>query len=133
MSTIVPFARRRPQTAAPAFRLGGCRSAYPPGYVSWRTRRMARRKRDVSFVAVMMPRRYLARIFVKERKAGDMRKGGLYAAPAIGSVHPKGQNFCNELRFQPAPQIFVYAQMRIAVLVVKLAHRQSGNVALKVR
>ena len=93
MSTIVPFARRRPQTAAPALRLGGCRSAYPPGYVSWRTRRMARRKRDVSFVAAMMPRRYLAGIFVKVRTAGSSGKGDLCAVPGRRVSSPERSEF----------------------------------------
>lgn len=53
------FARRRLQAATLALRLGICRSAYPPGYTSWRISRSARRKRNVP-VLPMMRRRYLA-------------------------------------------------------------------------
>ncbi len=75
------FARRRLQAATLALRLGICRSAYPPGYASWRTNRPARRKRNVPALP-MMRRRYLAGIFVKEHRT-ETRKGGTRFCQAL--------------------------------------------------
>ena len=67
------FARRRLQAATLALRLGICRSAYSPGYTSWRISRSARRKRNVPVLS-MMHRRCLAGIFFKEHQT-ETRKG----------------------------------------------------------
>ena len=59
-------ARRRPQAATLIFRCGVGRS-FPVGK-SWRTRRMARRKRNVSDLPYTAPPLSCAAFFVKEQK-----------------------------------------------------------------
>ena len=69
-------ARRRPQAATLIFRRGVGRS-FPTGK-SWRTRRMARRKRNVSDLPYTAPPLSCAAFFVKERnkdKEPDSGKG----------------------------------------------------------
>ena len=59
---IMYFARRRLQAATLALRLGICRSAYPPGYTSWRTRCLARYKRYL-FVCLLYCAAVILRAF----------------------------------------------------------------------
>lgn len=115
-STIIPFAHPRPQAATLHYGESVCRSAYPPGYGSWRTHRTARRKRDVSFVLydaiVVILRAYLSR-----NSQSDLQKGES-ACPAVGSIYPKSEDLRYELGFQPPSQFFVHTEMGIAVFVV---------------
>ena len=115
-STIIPFAHPRPQAATLHYGESVCRSAYPPGYGSWRTHRTAQRKRDVSFVLydaiVVILRAYLSR-----NSQSDLQKGES-ACPAVGSIYPKSEDLRYELGFQPPPQFFVHTEMGIAVFVV---------------
>ena len=87
--------------------------------MSWRTHRMARRKRDVSFVLynaiVVILRAYLSR-----NSRPDLQKGDK-ACPAVGSARPESENLCYELGFQPPAQFFIHAEMGIAVFVVQLS------------
>ena len=118
-STIIPFAHPRPQAATLHYGESVCRSAYPPGYGSWRTHRTAQRKRDVSFVLydaiVVILRAYLSR-----NSQSDLQKGES-ACPAVGSIYPKSEDLRYELGFQPPAQFFVHTEMGIAVFVVQLA------------
>ena len=66
------FALRRRQAAMPVFRrrcwsLGYPRRESPAGITSWRTRRMARHKRNVSDLPYAAPPLSCAAFFVKER------------------------------------------------------------------
>ena len=75
------FACRRPQAATLVFRCGVGRS-FPVGK-SWRTRRMARRKRNVSDLPYTAPPLSCVAFFVKEQGRGQIerakRKGGRFA------------------------------------------------------
>ena len=75
-------ARRRPQAATLAFRRGVGRSFSDRGK-SWRTRRMARRKRNVSDLPYTASPLSCVAFFVKEHGRGQIehakRKGGRFA------------------------------------------------------
>lgn len=74
------FACRRPQAATLVFRCGVTRSTFSClEKASWRTRRMARRKRNVSDLPYAAPPLFCVAFFVKEQKRHDnhrQRKGG---------------------------------------------------------
>ena len=72
----------------------------------------------------MMRRRYLAGIFVKEHRT-ETRKGE-HVSVRCQLSHAECEQLGNELRFQPAPQFFIHAEMGIAVLVVKLSASTDG-------
>ena len=57
----------------------------------------------------------------------DSSKGG-HVSVRRQLSHAECEQLGNELRFQPAPQFFIHAEMGISVLVVKLTHRQTGYV-----
>ena len=73
-------ARRGLQAAMPVFRRGVGRSAFPRrGKASWRTRRVARRKRNVSDLPYAAPPLSCAAFFFKVQQQGqnwEQRKGG---------------------------------------------------------
>ena len=75
-------ARRRPQAASSLCSVGVSRSFSDRGK-SWRTRRMARRKRNVSDLPYTAPPLSCVAFFVKEQGQGQIerakRKGGRFA------------------------------------------------------
>ena len=82
------FALRRRQAAMPVFRrrcwsLGYPGRESPAGITSWRTRRMARHKRNVSDLPYTAPPLSCVAFFVKEQGQGQIerakRKGGRFA------------------------------------------------------
>ena len=75
-------ARRCPQAASSLCGVG-VRRSFSDGGKSWRTRRMARRKRDVSDLPYTAPPLSCVAFFVKEQGQGQIerakRKGGRFA------------------------------------------------------
>ena len=65
--------RYRPQVATLALQRWCCSLAFPVGERSWRTRRMARRKRNVSDLPYAAPPLSCAAFFVKVQKT-EIRK-----------------------------------------------------------
>ena len=76
-------ARRCPQAASSLCGVGVRRSFSDGGGKSWRTRRMARRKRNVSDLPYTAPPLSCVAFFVKEQGQGQIerakRKGGRFA------------------------------------------------------
>ena len=104
---------------------------------SWRTRRMARRKRNVSDLPYAAPPLSCAAFFVKvqngfaaasaaERKRGrekaSRRRCGLFLCL-------KGEDSHHQFCLQPFPNVVVYAEIDIPALVVQLPHGEAGYVA----
>ena len=84
------FALRRRQAAMPVFRrrcwsLGYPRRESPAGITSWRTRRMARHKRNVSDLPYAAPPLSCVAFFVKEQK-GRIEIGSGKGGDAAGST-----------------------------------------------
>ena len=125
----MPFARRCPQAATPAFRCGwlslGLSSrigvlAHPPHGAA---------QKGCVLCAVMMRPPLSCGHFCKGAFSRSKQKGE-NAAPAGGSIYPKGEYLGNELGFQPAAHFLVNTGMRVAALVVHRPGGQHGNISL---
>ena len=98
---------------------------------SWRTRRMARRKRNVSDLPYAAPPLScglsLSRSRVKVRLNTQSGKGDALYFPLIClEVKDSPHDLC----LQPLPQVLIYAPIGIAAFVADFLHRQVGYVAL---
>ena len=97
------FALRRRQAAMPVFRrrcwsLGYPGRESPAGITSWRTRRMARRKRNVSDLPYAAPPLSCAAFFVKVQKT-EIRKAERGGTLRVFRAYLKTENMTNSEGF----------------------------------
>jgi len=103
--------------------VGVGRSTFPlRGKASWRTRRVARRKRNVSDCPILR-RRYLAGFLFQGAAASfaerqDVERVSRFACP-YAALSVSGGNGVNELDLQSAFHVLVNAHMRLTVCVVE--------------
>ena len=102
---------------------------------SWRTRRMARRKRNVSDLPYAAPPLSCAAFFVKVPEVAMLRqlwngKGGVKRSAADLQLFGfKSQNSQHQFCLQPFANILVHAKIDVSALVVQLPHGKAGYVA----
>ena len=118
----------------------------PAGIASWRTRRMARRKRNVSDLpyvcarVVASPqlslslRRFLfqgSKMAVLPASAAERKRGVRESVPPPLRLFlcPKGEDSHHQFCLQPFPNVVVYAEIDVPALVVQLPHGKAGYVA----
>ena len=117
--------RYRPQVATLALQRWCCSLAFPVGERSWRTRRMARHKRNVSDLPYAASPFYCAAFFVKVPEVAMLRqlwngKGG------VKTFHRRLRLFlCSKIEdshhqfgLQPFPNVVVYTKINISTLVI---------------
>ena len=106
---------------------------------SWRTRRMARRKRNVSDLPYAAPPLSCAAFFFKVQNGCATRvnsgteKGVRESVPPPLRLFlcPKGEDSHHQFCLQPFPNVVVYAEIDVPALVVQLPHGEAGYVAAK--
>ena len=122
--------RYRPQVATLALQRWCCSLAFPVGERSWRTRRMARHKRNVSDLPYAASPFYCVAFFVKVQNgyaaalAAEWKRGG------VKTFHCRLRLFlCSEIEdshhqfgLQPFPNVVVYAKVDIPALVIQFPH-----------
>lgn len=108
----------------------------PSRIVSWRTRRMARRKRNVSDLPYAAPPLSCAAFFVKVQNgfaaasAAERKRGREKASRRCGLfLCLKGEDSHHQFCLQPFPNVVVYAKIDVPALVVQLPHGEAGYVA----
>lgn len=98
---------------------------------SWRTRRMARHKRNVSDLPYTASLFYCAAFFIKEQRVVlryGTEKGEAFQY-RVGLFSPKSEDSPHQSCLQPFPNILVNAIIDIAALVVELPHGKTCYVA----
>lgn len=98
---------------------------------SWRTRRMARHKRNVSDLPYTASPFYCAAFFIKEQRVVlryGTEKGEAFQY-RVGLFSPKCEDCPHQSCLQPFPNILVNAIIDIAALVVELPHGKTCYVA----
>ena len=109
----------------------------PSRIASWRTRRMARRKRNVSDLPYAAPPLSCAAFFFKVQNGCAVRvssgteKGVRESVPPPLRLFlcPKGEDSHHQFCLQPFPNVVVYAEIDVPALVVQLPHGEAGYVA----
>ena len=103
---------------------------------SWRTHRMARRKRNVSDLPYAAPPLSCAAFFVKVQNgfaaasAAERKRGREKASRRCGLfLCLKGEDSHHQFCLQPFPNVVVYAKIDVPALVVQLPHGEAGYVA----
>ena len=124
--------RYRPQVAITCFTVWYFSLAFPLRERSWRTRRMARHKRNVSDLPYAASPFYCAAFFIKEQGAVlryGTEKGKEAFQYRVGLFSPKSEDSPHQFCLQPFPNVVVYAKIDIAALVVELPHGKTCYVA----
>ena len=98
---------------------------------SWRTRRMARHKRNVSDLPYAASPFYCAAFFIKEQRA-VLRYGtekGEALQYRVGLFSLKCEDCPHQFCLQPFAYFFVYSKINISSLIIELSHGKTGSVA----
>ncbi len=109
----------------------------PSRIASWRTRCMARRKRNVSDLPYAAPPLSCAAFFFKVQNGCAVRissgteKGVRESVPPLLRLFlcPKGEDSHHQFCLQPFPNVVVYVEIDVPALVVQLPHGEAGYVA----
>ena len=104
----------------------GCPGRNTPARIaSWRTRRMARRKRNVSDLPYAAPPLSCAAFFVKVQNgfaaasAAERKRGREKASRRCGLfLCLKGEDSHHQFGLQPFPNVVVYTKINISTLVI---------------
>ncbi|SJQ58643.1 Uncharacterised protein [Clostridioides difficile] len=123
--------RYRPQVATLALQRWCCSLAFPVGERSWRTRRMARHKRNVSDLPYAAPPFSCAAFFVKEQRAVlryGTEKGEAFQY-RVALFSPKCEDCPHQFCLQPFAYFFVYSKINISSLIIELPHGKTCYVA----
>ena len=117
----------------------GCPGRNTPARIaSWRTRRMARRKRNVSDLPYAAPPLSCAAFFFKvqkwlccprQQRNGKGGESESVPPPPRLFLCPKGEDSHHQFCLQPFPNVVVYAEIDVPALVVQLPHGKTGYVA----
>ena len=117
----------------------GCPGGNTPARIaSWRTRRMARRKRNVSDLPYAAPPLSCAAFFFKvqkwlccPRQQRNGKGGESESVPPPPRLFrcPKSEDSHHQFCLQPFPNVVVYAEIDVPALVVQLPHGEAGYVA----
>ena len=92
---------------------------------SWRTRRMARHKRNVSDLPYAASPFYCAAFFVKEQRAVlryGTEKGEEAFQYRVGLFSPKCEDCPHQFCLQPFAYFFVHSKINISSLIIELPH-----------
>ena len=117
----------------------GCPGRNTPARIaSWRTRRMARRKRNVSDLPYAAPPLSCAAFFFKvqkwlccprQQRNGKGGESESVPPPPRLFLCPKGEDSHHQFCLQPFPNVVVYAEIDVPALIVQLPHGEAGYVA----